>query len=410
MRRRIKEIKALLGNKLDNSVQLLNSLQTNGILTGNAISRIVSEIILCAVDKEIIARIPDIKYLRFVDDYFIFVQDRSQVDGIISCFQQELARYELIINENKVNVLESPFVFGNAWVEQMKVFVSLNPMILLEKTVIEYHEYKDIAILKYGLKIIRTMKFTKKEWRNIEPIIINILVKFPNLASIITLIIKNNENHIDRILLKNSIYTIIDIHLKLNNDEEIIWAVWLAKTFNISLSLGYIKKLLVSENWLAIIIILDMVSKRKKEKGVRDLIVKFRNRIKEEYFSDGDSEKNMYSEIWLIAYESDKNKWLNTGGNELDQFVEARKNGFFKQLKNKSVDFYKSDYEYDLIQSANYKNNIYVTYRELIEILGNFKESILENKLDILDESEYEKYLEEVYELAREHISSLDNY
>lgn len=120
--------------------------------------------------------------------------------------------------------------------------------------------------------------------------------------------------------------------------------------------------------------------------------------------------KNMYSEIWLIAYESDKNKWLNTGGNELDQFVEARKNGFFKQLKNKSVDFYKSDYEYDLIQSANYKNNIYVTYRELIEILGNFKESILENKLDILDESEYEKYLEEVYELAREHISSLDNY
>ncbi|EGO9347541.1 hypothetical protein DSH62_15280, partial [Enterococcus faecalis] len=59
----------LLGNKIDASIQLLNDLQTNGILVGNAVSRIVSEILLCSVDYEIRKRDIKIDYLRYVDDY-----------------------------------------------------------------------------------------------------------------------------------------------------------------------------------------------------------------------------------------------------------------------------------------------------------------------------------------------------
>lgn len=397
----------LLGNKIDHGIQSLNSSQTNGILTGNALSRIVSEIILCAIDKEINKKIPNINYVRFVDDYFIFVKDRSQIDSIISCFQQELAKYELVLNENKLNILESPFVFGNSWVEQMKVFASLSPQVFLEKTIIEYHEHQDIAILKYGLKVLRTLKLTKSEWKEIEPSIINILVKFPNLAHIITLIIKNNEENIDRILLKKSIYTIIDINLKLNNDEEPIWAIWLIKVFNISISLEYIETVMDSENWLAIIILLDAISNRKNQKGVQKLISKLRGKLKEEYFADNQPEKNMYSEVWLLAYEADRNRWLNTGGKQEDQFIEARKNSFFKELKKNSISFYDGTYKYDVIKSENHKNNIYVTYRELIEILEKFKETIFDEEMT---QEEYEAYIEEVYDLTREHIINSDNY
>lgn len=385
----------------------MNSSQTNGILTGNALSRIVSEIILCAIDKEMNKKIPNINYVRFVDDYFIFVKDRSQIDGIISCFQQELAKYELVLNESKLNILESPFVFGNSWVEQMKVFASLSPQVFLEKTIIEYHEHQDIAILKYGLKVLRTLKLTKSEWKEIEPSIVNILVKFPNLAHIITLIIKNNEENIDRILLKKSIYTIIDINLKLNNDEEVIWAIWLIKVFNISISLEYIETVMDSENWLAIIILLDVISNRKKQKGVQKLISKLRGKLKEEYFADNQPEKNMYSEIWLLAYEADRNRWLNTGGEQEDQFIEARKNSFFKELKKNSISFYNGTYKYDVIKSENHKNNIYVTYRELIEILEKFKETIFDEEMT---QEEYEAYIEQVYDLTREHIINSDNY
>lgn len=43
----------LLGNQLDKLMRALNYDQTNGILVGNAVSRIISEIILCSVDEHI---------------------------------------------------------------------------------------------------------------------------------------------------------------------------------------------------------------------------------------------------------------------------------------------------------------------------------------------------------------------
>ncbi len=43
----------MFGNQLDSALMLLNSSQTNGILVGNAVSRIISEIILCKIDNNI---------------------------------------------------------------------------------------------------------------------------------------------------------------------------------------------------------------------------------------------------------------------------------------------------------------------------------------------------------------------
>ena len=115
----------------------------------------------------------------------------------------------------------------------------------------------------------------------------------------------------------------------------------------------------------------------------------------------------MYSEIWLLAYEADRNKWLNTGGKNEEKFIEARKNPFFKELKNNSISFYDGSYKYDVIKSENHKNNIYVTYRELIEILEKFKETIFDEEMT---QEEYEAYIEQVYDLTREHIINSDNY
>lgn len=89
---------ALSGNLIDSCLQNLNSGQTNGILVGNAVSRIASEIILCSVDKAIKSRLPEINYLRYVDDYYIFLRHSFQINDIIAVFRQELAQYELMLN------------------------------------------------------------------------------------------------------------------------------------------------------------------------------------------------------------------------------------------------------------------------------------------------------------------------
>lgn len=366
-----KKNKTLAGNLIDSCLQNLNSGQTNGILVGNAISRIASEIILCSVDKEIKSRLPGVNYLRYVDDYYIFVRHSSQVNDVIAIFRQELSQYGLILNENKLQINESPFVYGKPWVEQMRIYSRLEPQLLLEKTIIEYHLYKDISIIKYCLKVLRTISFSNTEWKSLQPTIFNIWVRFPSLSNYITIIFKNNENNVSSSLLKKSIYAILDMHVVLKNDEEVIWAVWISKIFNIQLSLSYIKKILDTDNWLAIVILLDVLSVKKSEASIKKLINKFRNRIIYEYFSGSNPQDGMDTDIWLLAYEADKNKWLNTSGT--DTFLFARKHPFFKKLRNLNVSFYYNDYTYEIIGKPKSKANIYVTRKELIELLKEYK-------------------------------------
>lgn len=387
--------KGMFGNQLDSALMLLNSSQTNGILVGNAVSRIISEIILCKIDNNIEKKKLDIDYLRYVDDYYIFTKDRSEIDSIISTFREELDNYELVINENKIEVLESPFIYGNSWVEQMKLYASVNPEKLLEKSIIEFHKYNDISIIKYALKILRTTSFTREEWKSIEPIIFNLLLKFPILLKSIIIILKNNYQNVNKVLLKKILYSIIDIHIPLRSEEEIIWVIWAFKVLNISMSTNYIRKILKTENWLAIIILLDITSKRKNEKGIRKILDNFRSKLKESYFPhylENYSENNMYTEIWMLAYEIDYNKWLNKPGAG-NQFLEARKNQFFKLLKKNKISFYDTEYDYELIPENLFNNNTYVTRRELFKIL----EKIDENNSALDDEEMIEIILSQMH-------------
>lgn len=394
-----KKDKNLAGNLIDSCLQNLNSGQTNGILVGNAVSRIASEIILCSIDKEIKSRIQG-KYLRYVDDYYIFIKDSSLINDILAVFRQELARYGLMLNENKLQINESPFIYGKSWVEQMRAYARLAPQILLEKAIIEYHLYKDIAILKYALNIIRGGLFSDAEWRRLQPTIFNIWVRFPNLSNIITIIFKNNEDNISSSLLKKSIYSILDMHIALKNDEEVIWVIWISKIFNVQLSQKYINLILDTDNWLAIIILLDILYSRKSEKSIKKIINRFRNRLISEYFSEQNSEGNMHTDIWLLAYEADKNKWLNTSGT--DTFLFARRHPFFKELRTLDIDFYCKDFTYESIEQPKSKANIYVTRKELIALLDEYK-TLFESKytegsevsdVDIINKTIFQKVVE----------------
>ena len=381
-----KNDKSLTGNILDKCLQNMNSGQTNGILVGNSISRIISEIILCTVDSEILNKHKDIAYLRFVDDYYIFVKDSSNINNILATFRQELAKYGLLLNENKLQIIEGPFIYGKPWVEHMKAYTHLRPQILLEKAIIEYRSFQDVSIFKYALKVIRTKYFTKVEWQDIEPIIINIWVRFPNLSNIISLIFKNNEDKINKQLLKKSIYRIVETNLLLKNDEEVIWAVWICKQLNIKISQMYIKKILESDNWLAIIVILDIISGRKNENSIKDIINKFRVRLYIEYFKDDENKNEMFSSIWLLAYEADKNKWLNTSSSE--NFCVIKNYEFFNKLKTLGIDFYDSDYSYEKISNKSKSKiksdeEIYITKKELSNMLKMFR-----NEIETLKKSE----------------------
>lgn len=373
-----KNDRTLLGNQLDKHIRSMNYDQTNGILVGNALSRIVSEIILCTIDSQIHEQFPDVSCCRFVDDYYIYTKRSTQVQEIIAFIRGCLSKYELNFNESKLQINESPFLYGKPWIEQVKQYIHLQPDVFLSKLIMEYNTYKDIAIIKYGLTVIAQCRYTVTSWPAMQSRLINLWVRFPSLSDRILPILWKNKTLLKMRGFKAAIYTVIDEALLLNREQELIWAVWFIKVFNIQISQDYMIRVLQSSNELAIIIMLDIIcsSDAKNKPKIMQQRRSLRDELIAEDIDDkGDSNTLMWTSHWLLAYEATRMKWLNLP-NE-DPFEFARKNTFFRELLLKDVKFYNPRFTY-AEPSPYTKNYEYATRTELYASLNKLKKLIAE--------------------------------
>lgn len=369
--------KTLLGNKLDKQIRAMNYDQTNGILVGNAASRIVSEIILCTIDEQIQKKFSTISCRRFVDDYYIYTQDNAMIQEIISFIRVSLAQYELSFNENKIQINESPFLYGKPWVEKIKQFIHLQPDVFLSKLIMEYNIHKDIAIIKYGLKVISQCRYTKNNWPAMQSRLINLWVRFPSLSDRIMPILWHNKARLNKTAMKNAIYSVINESILLNREQELVWAVWFIKVFEIKVAQKYILNVLKSSSDIAIIIMLDIIYKNALQGNpkVKQQLSKLYNDLAADDIDDkGQVNTLLWTSHWLLAYEADRNKWLNVDGKS---FQFARKNQFFQELLTRKVKFYDADFVYPEPEGRT-RNYEYATRTELYTALSKLKKMIAE--------------------------------
>ena len=390
---------SLLGNQLDKCMQAMNYNQTNGILVGNAASRIIAEIILCTIDEAIQKKFPQITCRRFVDDYYIYTQDSGKVQEIISFIRTNLAQYELSFNENKIQINESPFLYGKPWVEEIKQYMHLQQDVFLSKLIMEYNSHKDIAIVKYGLKVISQCRYAAKNWPAMQSRIINLWVRFPSLSDHVLPLLWHNKERLNKTILKNAIYSVIDESLLLNREQELIWAVWYAKVFDITLSQPYIVKVLKSTNDVAVIVMLDYIYIKGIQNTSRiktQLTAIYDKLVQDDTDDSGKKDQLMWSARWLLAYEADRNAWLNINGRT---FNYAQKNPFFKELLAKNVMFYDTAYMYESPPKKT-RNYEYATRSEMYNAINKLQKMITERlKAEgILDRFSMTHEEEELYE------------
>lgn len=88
--------------KFDSLMRLSNWGETNGIVIGPEVSRIFAEVVLQAVDVRLTRLVgEDVEIRRYVDDYIIFGNDESVLDGVENCVREELQKFNLYLNDSK---------------------------------------------------------------------------------------------------------------------------------------------------------------------------------------------------------------------------------------------------------------------------------------------------------------------
>lgn len=100
--------------KLDEGIRAMNMNRTHGILVGPRINYIIAEGLLTTIDKELSDKLNDLKdnnvsFIRFMDDYDIFIDNDEVISRVKYIFTDVLEKYGLSLNENKTEYKKFPY-------------------------------------------------------------------------------------------------------------------------------------------------------------------------------------------------------------------------------------------------------------------------------------------------------------
>lgn len=329
------------GNAIDEDCRKMQDGQTIGLPIGPDTSRIISEIVLSSIDREIKAELGYLNGVRVVDDYHLYFRSHGELEKGRAIVSRTLNGFELELNQNKEQLLELPEIIESEWFAEIREFKFRNrwdyqrkDLITFFDTVIGYtRKYPGDIVMTYAMSKLRFTVFSLKNWAILQSLMMNALLIEPKILPYIAqnLLSYQLKGHpVNGPIITDALVQLIEYHLDLVNDFEVAWSLWIAKSLGLTLPATLSPKLSASENPIIVLVTLDL-----HESGLLPGINKT-------HWTTLLTTDNLYNEHWLIAYEAYRLGWLTVPVDHVSV------DPFFKLLKDNDVAFYKASRTLDL--------------------------------------------------------------
>ena len=325
---------------VDMAVRSCQERQSIGIPIGPDTSHIIAETVACRIDSIIKSKFESIglKTCRYYDDFYLYVSTKDDADKVLKGMQLILADFQLEINESKIRVKKFPFAFEDEFTTNLFLFdfkkTNLNNSLKHYFSLIwgfaENNPKKADWIFKYSLRIFEfnSVVIPKNSWKLFEDLLFKTALTEPSILDIVTRILLTYKTYLDfqsKEKLTNMINRIINEHSPVNHNFEVSWALWLSKSFEIEIDENSANKIIETKDSISNLILLDLIKNTSLVQGF-PTISKLEIDLKDDI---------LFSENWLLAYESVKKGWLSPANSSL-----LEDNLFFKLLKDKNICFY----------------------------------------------------------------------
>ncbi len=245
-----------LGLKLDKLFQYANDGCTNGIPIGPAVSDLISEIILAAVDKQCSIELNGIEFIgvRFKDDYRFLCNSNQDAQKIIKTLQSQLRNFNLFLNEGKSEVRELPEGLFRQWTSEFqkcslkyrrKIGYKRFTNSLLATLKID-QDFPDTGVIdrflselttkKYDLKLKTVGKDTSKVFSLLLLLRQRRTKSFPQVLAIIEKIIEKNKSDATVLSnIKSSIEKMLNEKWgnEIENQYDLIWLIYFVKSLDL---------------------------------------------------------------------------------------------------------------------------------------------------------------------------------
>lgn len=330
-------------DKIDKANTKLKASETNGLITGPYSSRIISEIVLGAIDKILVDN--GYEFSRYVDDYNFYFTNKYDCEKSISNIATILAEFNLKINESKIKIEKYPFdiledyssLFQQSFNKQYPAYDVLQKAAKLD-------QQGKKGSYKYAFKLLRNSPQLKnkksEEVFYLFYTLISILINRPMLAKfavemISTLHVSFSENE-----MVDKLNDLLEKELDSHHDQEVLWLLYVILRYGSKIKQSNISKILNQSNDFAIMMILDLLKDHRRQIVDYDIKKSAINRLIKKDLEKLEKEleiESLLTKRWFLKYEIN---YYNLTPYGLFKKLKDNSSVYIK-LKNNNINFYK---------------------------------------------------------------------
>ena len=341
-------------NNIDVGFMNIQSRQTHGVPIGPDASFVIAEAIMARVDELIHKTMPSIEGCRYYDDYTFFVDSKEEAEALLTVVQHSLSEYGLTINEKKIRIKDAPNPFLEEWTTELSPFSfeGKNLMRMLQLFFNLMWKFAEAApdktesIYKYALICLssKNLLMDQSQKELLETLLYMTGASCPAVLDKVCLIIDKFQLSPNSVLMQKMVKSIFKRHIPLEQHLEVSWALWVCKVYGVKIETETALKIIKMGNPVCVLILLDIINNKqrhlKKSIKIQSAIINLTASL---------NVKMLYTEDWLLVYESAVHNWLQT------QTIVAQ-DPFFSTLLNApyQVSFY------DINDRADYLSKRYL--------------------------------------------------
>lgn len=333
------------GNAIDEDIRRMQDGQTIGIPIGQDTSRVVSEIIAVALEQEV----GELQGIRMIDDFYLYFSTYSELEKTLAQIQRVLGAYELGLNHSKQKIIKLPEVIENSWVYELRGFVfrsEPNPKLQLndllhffDMIILFSKQFPDDYVVRYAVAILKKVDIQAANWEIFEELLLKLFAfetKTIDYIADIFLDYRNRSYPLNLNKISSALKSILRQNLILGNTFEVAWIIWLLSKLEIQIDQATADEISKSTHPVVALIALDL-NDMGGIKGTLD-VSSWKPLLRKE---------DLYTENWLLAYESVKKGWLTP----VTDYIAH--DPFYEHLRRRNIEFYDAALGIDVNKHRN---------------------------------------------------------
>ncbi len=307
-------------NEIDSCLQNTKDQETHGLLIGPHSSNIVSELILCVIDNNLVDR--GWKYIRNIDDYTCYVEDELKASEFLVDLQNELRQFDLSLNHKKTRIEKLPLASVEQWARKINSIALLTNYNKVDykncRAYIDFaietarKEKNNAAVLKYAIKVLSGLELTEnaKIYEQQEVFMLALIYPYmvPLLEKYIFEPCETSVNDIKSI--SNLIFKEYFLKLKY---EAVSYAIYFAIKYSFEIEEMEVDKIIKTDDCILLTLGFKYYESRGDSKAVKKM---------QDYAESFKNDEDKFEELWIFGYEilpetSLKKDWVDLKQNNV---------------------------------------------------------------------------------------------